>query len=76
MREEDIVALLALRTGLPAETIDRTSRLVDLVPSSFTLIELLIELQETYGFRVSQQDLPALQTVGDVLELVTSRRTR
>ena len=49
-------------------------RLADLVPSSFSLIELLIELQEEHGIRLSQEDLRGLVTVGDLVALVESKR--
>lgn len=75
-QQEEIVALLARRVGIPPDTIDTDDQLADVVPSSFTLVELLIELQETYGLRLSQEDLPLLRTVGDVVSLVANRRTR
>lgn len=74
--EAELIALLARRFDVPADAIGPDDLLTDIVPGSFALIELLVELQETRGLRLSQEDLPALRTVGDVAALLAGSRAR
>jgi acyl carrier protein len=64
---------MARQLGLPPGSVHADQRLADLVPSSFSLVELLIELQETHGIRLVQDDLRRLVTVGDLADLVRSK---
>jgi acyl carrier protein len=48
--------------------------LTDLVQESFVLVELVIELQETFSVRFGQDDLRAVKTVGELIDLVDRRR--
>jgi acyl carrier protein len=65
---------IAHQLGLPPGSVHADQRLADLVPSSFSLVELLIELQEQHGIRLSQDDLRTLVTVGDLVALVRSKQ--
>jgi acyl carrier protein len=64
---------IARQLGLPPASVRADQRLEDLVPSSFSLVELLIELQEQHGIRLVQDDLRQLVTVGDLVALVRSK---
>jgi len=44
--------------------------LTDLVPESFVLVELVIELQEEFGIRLMQEDLKGVKTAGDLTSLI------
>jgi len=59
--------------GVDAGRIDDDAVLSDLVPSSFMLVEMVIEIQEEFGVRFVQADLLEVQTAGQFLDLVTSR---
>jgi acyl carrier protein len=65
---------VARQLSLPPGTVHADQRLADLVPSSFSLVELLIELQEQHGIRLAQDDLRHLVTVGDLVALVRSKQ--
>ena len=63
-----------------AETIDRPIEkvvddveLMDLVLSSFTLVELVVELQEEFNVQFVQEDLQDVRTVSHLIDLVDSR---
>ena len=47
--------------------------LTDLVTESFVLVQLVIDLQEEFGIRLSGEDLREVRTVGDLITTVTSR---
>ncbi|QBY06085.1 acyl carrier protein [Thalassotalea sp. HSM 43] len=45
------------------------AKLTELVDNSFTLVELIIELQEVYGIRFGQADMKGIQTVDELLNV-------
>lgn len=56
----------------PLQRIDDQARLADLVPSSFMLVELIIDLQEEFQVRFGQADMQDVNTVGRLLDLYTN----
>ena len=69
-----MIEAIACQLALPPGSVRPEQRLADLVPSSFSLVELLIELQEQHGIRLMQDDLRQLVTVGDLVTLVRSKQ--
>ena len=67
--KEEIAATLRK----PVAKLDDQVALTDLVQESFALVEMVIELQETFSVRFGQEDLNAVKTVGDLVALVRSR---
>ena len=59
----------------PVEKVVDATPLLDLVQESFVLVEMVIELQETFGSHFGQAELTKVKTVGDLIELVRSRAT-
>ena len=49
--------------------------LADLVQESFVLVEMVIELQESFHVRFGQAELHDVRTVGDLIDLVARTRT-
>jgi len=47
--------------------------LTDLVTESFVLVQLVIDLQEEFGIRLSGEDLRDVRSVGDLITTITSR---
>ena len=45
----------------------------DLDADSLDLYELVMELEDRYGIKVSEEEAAGLQSVGDVVEFVCSR---
>ena len=66
---EEIAAVLGFDSGPVTDAAELTS----LVNSSFKLVELVIELQEEFDVRFHQEDIGAVSTVGQMLDLVESR---
>jgi len=58
----------------PAERIRDEVRLSDLVVESLALVEMAIDLQEDFGVRFGHEELARVETVGDLVRLVTSQR--
>lgn len=59
--------------GVPVARLRDSDELSGIVPDSFMLVELLIELQEEYGIRLVQEDLTNVKTVGELTGLILSR---
>jgi acyl carrier protein len=49
------------------------ARLDELVPDSFALVELAIELQEDFDVQFTHDDLNLARTIGDLLELIETK---
>ena len=57
----------------PAE-IDASTRFRDdLDADSLDLYELVMELEDTYGIKVSEEDAARIETVGDAVDFVVGR---
>lgn len=71
--KDAIKAKLAAFLKIPANRIDGSMALKGIVPDSFMLVELLIELQEEYGVRLIQADVDGIDTVSDLTEMIAAR---
>jgi len=72
---EEIRAEIAKFLRKPPAKVGDAVALMDLVQESFVLVEMVIDLQETFSVRFGQADLSAVKTVGDLIDLV-GRRVR
>lgn len=58
--------------GCPIEKVNCNTQMLDLVDNSFTLVELIIELQELYGIRFGQIELKSVENVNQLFSLFNS----
>lgn len=58
---------IAALLKVPSEKIAGEALLTDLVSDSFVLVDLVIELQEEFGCRLSQEHLKEVRTVDDLV---------
>jgi acyl carrier protein len=75
MSREEVLTLvrnhLAEELELDAATIDEASRFKeDLDADSLDLYELVMELEDTYGISVSEEQAARIATVGDAVDFV------
>ncbi|MFN0009242.1 MAG: acyl carrier protein [Planctomycetota bacterium] len=70
---ESIRGEIAKFVKKPVSKIGDGVSLLDLVQESFVLVEMVIDLQETFSVRFGQEDLSAVKTVGDLIDLVERR---
>ncbi len=69
-----IRAALAEALELPEEEIREESRLgEDLEADSLDLVELLLEMEQRFGFRVSDEEAAEIETVGDAVDLILGK---
>ena len=72
--KQEIRQRIATFLNKPLAALSDEIPLRDLVVESFMLIEMVIELQETFGIRVNQEDLKDVRTVGQLLTVLESKR--
>lgn len=64
-------AALAEALELPEEAIEESSRFKeDLEADSLDLVELLLEMEREYGFKVEDEEAEEILTVGDAVDLI------
>ena len=65
---------LAAELDVPAGSITETTRFRDdLDTDSLDLYELVMELEDTYGIRISEAEAARIETVGDAVDFVAER---
>jgi acyl carrier protein len=65
---------LSAELEIPLEQIREETRLrEDLDADSLDIYELVMELEDTYGFSVSEEEAADIETVGDAVNFVAGR---
>ena len=59
--------------GVPTEKVTDNAVLQELVIDSFILIDMVIDLQNTFNIRLNQEDLVPVKTVGDLISVMNSK---
>jgi acyl carrier protein len=78
MERDDVLTLvrdhLVTELEVSADKISLETRFrEDLDADSLDLYELVMELEDRYGIRVSEEEAAEIQTVGDAVDFVTAR---
>jgi acyl carrier protein len=72
--QERLKKILIEKTGVKKEVIEPTDRLVDdLALDSLDAVELAMGIEEEFGLTILDADIKKLQTVADVLNLISHR---
>ena len=74
--KEKVREKIATFLNQPPAAISDDAILTSLVPESFLLVELVIELQEEFGVRLMQDDLKDVKTVNDLATVVERNAKR
>ncbi len=65
---------LAEALEIPEDDIDEESRFAeDLDADSLDLVELLLEMEKEYGFKVSDEEAAEIETVRDAVDLIMAK---
>jgi acyl carrier protein len=71
--EREVAGRIAAKLGVPVRRVQPDVPLAELVDDSFALVELAVELQETYQVRLDGPDLGRVRTVGQLVALIRDR---
>ena len=59
---------------LPVTDMQDDRPVMSLVSDSFMMVEMVIEMQEEFKVRLVQNDFKDIHTIGELIELIDSRR--
>jgi acyl carrier protein len=60
--------------AVKSEQVQDAALLQELVVDSFILIDMVIDLQNTFGVRLNQEDLVEVKTVGDLVAVILGKK--
>ena len=70
---DHVVDIIARQLNLDPDSIEENSKIMeDLGADSLDIVEMLMSLEERFGFSIPDEDLEDLVTVSDVVEYVES----
>lgn len=68
-----VVRIIDAATGLQEDELTREARIhEDLNIDSLSLLDITVRLEEKFGVRVSESDVHDADTIGDIVNLVTT----
>ena len=71
---ESVMAFIATFLKIPRDTISLEKNLDELVRESFLLIQMIVELQETFHIHLVHNDLAKVKTLADLVAVVSAKK--
>jgi acyl carrier protein len=71
---DQIAQQISSLISVPVARLTPQTTIAELMPDSFTFVEVAVDLQEEYGVVFDQDDLKTLRTLGDLAALLCSRQ--
>ena len=71
--EPQLLDLIAQEAIIDRKTLSREATLADLGISSLDVITLLFELEEKFGVVIEEGDMPAMTTLGEMVDFLLGR---
>ena len=71
--EAELLDLIAKEAIIDRAALSREATLEDLGISSLDVISMLFELEERWGVRIEEADMPAMTTLGEMADFLLSR---
>ncbi len=74
--KQEVIDIIVEQLGVDASDVTSEKSFVeDLNADSLDLTELIMTLEERFGFEISEEDAEKLKTVGDVIDYIDTRNT-
>lgn len=67
---EQMAKHLSTLISVPVERLTPATTIAELVPDSFTLVEVAVDMQEEFDVIFSQEDMQKVRTLADLTELL------
>lgn len=74
--QQKIVSIIAEKLNIDKNTIKPESTMQELGADSLDLVEIVMKLEEAFGVEIADDDVAHLNTVGQYVEYVQSRRSK
>jgi len=72
--EEKVITIVAEKLGVDRADVTPDSVFIDdLGADSLDLVELIMAMEEEFGFEIADEDAEKLRTVGDVINFIKAR---
>jgi acyl carrier protein len=71
-----VVSLIAAQLKIDATTLVDTKPLIELGADSLDIVDIIMELEETFGIEIPDADADKIKTINDMVEYINSRRTK
>jgi len=71
--EDQLLDMIAEEAIIDRKTLSREATLADLGISSLDVITLLFELEEKFGVVIEEGDMPAMTTLGEMVDFLLGR---
>jgi len=72
--EERVIEIIMEQLGVTKEEcVPEASFIDDLGADSLDLVELIMEMEENFGIRISDEELEKIRTIKDVIEYLKSK---
>ncbi len=70
-----VKSIIAEQLGVPLENVKESSRFMDdLGADSLDIVELVMALEEQFDIEISDQEAEKIQTVGDAIQFITTKK--
>lgn len=74
--EKEVIEIVVEQLGVDENDVALDKSFVeDLNADSLDLTELIMTLEERYGFEISEEEAEKLRTVGDVVEFIKKKKS-
>lgn len=71
---KNLESILKEYTGKETELTPETELMKDLGMNSLELIEMAVDVEDTFGIEISDREITKLTTIGDVMNLIESKK--
>lgn len=73
--KERIINMLADKLGFePMEINENQDFVTDLGADSLDMVEIVMGVEEEFGLRIEDEEIPEVKTVGDLVKLIEKKR--
>lgn len=72
--QETLFRKIAEQKGLNPESLNRDTTILDIGLDSLDMVELSMDLEDSFGITINQEDIAGIKTLGQAVEFVEKRK--